>query len=729
MSFNVIEINVNEDIDNYLNEQLSKTFAKNMQSFKSLIPYIYEQFENYETKRDLSIIITENKDLDVQFADGSFIYGVPNVQEKVAKDLEKFFNEGSLEVTRYAYQKDYFGQIHYRYLNEVKDILDTKVKIHEKSKIKDIETIPMLFHIGVGLGYSFPLLYQNKDIRNIFIMEPDEDVFFASLHTFDWSSLLEYVLANKIYLNFVIGGSKDKLLSDIDFYFKNHGKFLGGASALYSHYESVGTNAYVNTLKNDFASINMALGFIDDHIFATSHSINVLLDKKRLAYDKYNVPKDIQDVPVFIIGNGPSLDNDLDFLRKNQDKALIVACGTSIDTLYQNGIKPDIFASTERVRQMADILNAVNKNNFLDDILLLSTDVVHPNVTKLFKRTAIFSKIDEPFAWVFEDFYDKYPDLKLFKKVRLTNPLVSNLAISSLLEFGFTNLILFGIDCGTKSRDKLHATSSTLYNSLGLESSGTNYQLNGVIDGNFDGYVSSNDIYKLSINMINSIVDLYKVSYKERNYTIRNCSDGAKIDVATPCRSYDLGFDSKDNLNKDYINEIIDTKLTYVVDFTRDDVDVIINKDTYNKIVDFVIAKLSLNFDDRISFVANLQDIAQDVSVLAYSEQRFYGLTLQGSINTFLFTVVDALFSIKDKDIAIAVAKEIIERIVYLLEDSKKIFAYIPDYLMSNHNELLDNKVGFDHEKSKAQETPYNYVAINNKENLENIKEFKKRYN
>ncbi len=728
MSFNVVEINVNEDIDNYLNEQLSNTFARNMQSFKSLIPYVYEQFQDYETKRDLSIIITDDKSLDVQFADGSFIYGVSNVQDKVAKDIDTFLNETSLEVTRYDHQKDYFGQIHYRYLNEVKDILDNKVKIKEKSKIKDIETIPMLFHIGVGLGYSFPLLYKNKDIRNIFIMEPDEDVFFASLHTFDWASLLEYVLENKIYLNFVIGGSTDKLISDIDFYFKNHGRFLGGACALYTHYESKGIREYVNVIQKGFSSINMALGFIDDHIFATSHSIHVLLDKKRLAFDKYNVPKDIQDIPVFIIGNGPSLDHDLDFLRKNQDKALIVACGTSIDTLYQNGIKPDIFASTERVRQMADILNSVNKGDFLDDILLVSTDVVHPDVTKLFKRTAIFSKIDEPFAWAFEDFYDKYPYMKLYKKVRLTNPLVSNLAISAMLEFGFTNLNLFGIDCGTKSKEKLHSSSSSLYNSLGLTSNGINYQLNAVIDGNFDGFVSSNDIYKLSINMINSIVNLYKVSYPERTYTIRNCSDGAKIDVATPCHSYDLGLDSQDNLNKDYINEIFDTKLTYEVPFTKDDIDVIINKDTYNKIVDFIIAKLSLRFDNRIDFVANLQDIAQDLSVFAYSEQRFYGITIQGSINTFLFTVVDALFSVKDKDEAISIAYEIIERITYLLEDSKIIFNYIPDYLMVNHTKLLNNKVGFDHANSKAQDTPYDYVVINNKENLKDLKEFKKRY-
>ena len=74
--------------------------------------------------------------------------------------------------------------------------------------------------------------------------------------------------------------------------------------------------------------------------------------KKNFVLRHQTLDKKYAKLPVFVIGSGPSLDNDIPFIRKNQDKAIVVACGTAIDTLYHAGIKPDFYACTERTPEI-----------------------------------------------------------------------------------------------------------------------------------------------------------------------------------------------------------------------------------------------------------------------------------------------------------------------------------------------------------------------------------------
>lgn len=96
--------------------------------------------------------------------------------------------------------------------------------------------------------------------------------------------------------------------------------------------------------------------------------------------------------------------------------------------------------------------------HFLDDVILLTGDVIHPYTTALFKHTAIFGKIDEPFY--------KYAlaTIKETRKVgfvQLMNPLVGNMGVSGALFLGFKNIYMFGLDNGKRSTQVL-CTQSTL---------------------------------------------------------------------------------------------------------------------------------------------------------------------------------------------------------------------------------------------------------------------------
>ena len=57
-----------------------------------------------------------------------------------------------------------------------------------------------------------------------------------------------------------------------------------------------------------------------------------------------------QNMPAIIVGNGPSLDKEIDFLRKNQDNFVIFCSGSALKPLYKAGITPDFQVEIERSR-------------------------------------------------------------------------------------------------------------------------------------------------------------------------------------------------------------------------------------------------------------------------------------------------------------------------------------------------------------------------------------------
>ena len=76
-------------------------------------------------------------------------------------------------------------------------------------------------------------------------------------------------------------------------------------------------------------------------------------------------------MPVFIIANGPSLDDSIDVIAANKDRAILISCGSAISALHKVGIKPDIHVETERTKIVYDFLVNLNDPEYLQDIFFL----------------------------------------------------------------------------------------------------------------------------------------------------------------------------------------------------------------------------------------------------------------------------------------------------------------------------------------------------------------------
>lgn len=99
------------------------------------------------------------------------------------------------------------------------------------------------------------------------------------------------------------------------------------------------------------------------------------------------------------------MDNSISFIEKNKEHAIILSCGSAISALHKAGIKPDIHVETERTKMVYDFLLTLNDPEYLKDIFFLSTDVIHPDCATLFNRSALFFKLSEPGAEIFNNYF------------------------------------------------------------------------------------------------------------------------------------------------------------------------------------------------------------------------------------------------------------------------------------------------------------------------------------
>ncbi|MBP7736957.1 MAG: motility associated factor glycosyltransferase family protein [Spirochaetes bacterium] len=104
-----------------------------------------------------------------------------------------------------------------------------------------------------------------------------------------------------------------------------------------------------------------------------------------------------RDVPAIVVAAGPSLRRSLEFIRRNRDRAVIVAVDTSYRILMKEGIEPHFCIVVDP--------QAINARYFEGSApgrtVLIADPTVHPSVFRLFKgRVAMTGVAFELMKWI-----------------------------------------------------------------------------------------------------------------------------------------------------------------------------------------------------------------------------------------------------------------------------------------------------------------------------------------
>lgn len=134
----------------------------------------------------------------------------------------------------YSNERDPFGQSHIRYMNDTIHLLKGCKLKPDTPRLSG--SMPCCIMFGVGLGYALEHLYSSIEVANLILIEPDNDVFFASLHTIEWAPLIEFLQQNRYGLYLMLGEDKENLYNDLGDFYDRHGRFQAGFFWNFVHY-------------------------------------------------------------------------------------------------------------------------------------------------------------------------------------------------------------------------------------------------------------------------------------------------------------------------------------------------------------------------------------------------------------------------------------------------------------------------------------------------------------
>lgn len=686
------------------NSILQACYQRNMAALFKYEPNLYQVFCKYKPSEPLEIIYTKAGVPNLYFPNRKeFFYKTEDPIEKTNQQVEDAIKNVPFNQIKFAKEDDVLGQIYFRYKNAVVDFQNSC--FGDNQQRFPTSSCPNVIILGVGLGYHIGRLYEMLEIANLMIIEPNSDLFYASLYTFDWSGFLEFVVQNNRGVYFLIGQSKEEIVNDLNQFYIRHGIMLYGLSWFFIHYRSKEMAALEEQLQADYWRAFKTLGFIDDDFFAISHACYLTTHHARFIRNDVLLPEEISSIPLCVVANGSSLSNDLPFLRKVQDKVLILACGSAIETLYNAGIQPFFYAAIERLKIVSESLSLIPDQDFIRNTLLISADVCHPDTFKMFKHTALVHKADEAFFGMAGFKYvDRYRNLLA---TSLINPLVGNLGVAVGVFFKFKNVYLFGVDNGTKCLDKLHPEESVLYNSTEAceyEEKKKNmplFALKSTMPGNFGGEVYSSRVYKDSLENMDKVIK----SSKDSKYY--NCSDGAKIDSAEPLHSAELlePWLQRPNVDFQSVLEFIETKTTLDLNFTSEDIEKIVAHKDFDDFICMVRKHLVEHNTPkkRLDYVLILEDVCELLHSYKNRTYNFAVRILNSTLNKFFVMILRVLYLTEDERLAIERAEVQMGWLIDFLDDARELYKFVPEYYAEDHHKFFaSGKVGFNHPDSIA---------------------------
>ncbi|WP_305857431.1 motility associated factor glycosyltransferase family protein [Balneatrix alpica] len=393
---------------------------------------------------------------------------------------------------------------------------------------------------GLGLGYQLPLLLSQHQVGRLYLYEPNLDFFYASLYVLDWQPLLQQLdqQGSTLYLN--LGDDGTYVMQDLLKQFYQVGPYNIVTTYLYSLYFHSRMQQLMFELREEFKVV-VSMGEYFEHArYGLAHMREAFAQGKTYLLRKHggHAYQQWMDYPIFVVGNGPSLDTSIDIIKANHDKALIISCGTALKALHRYGVKPHLHAEVEQNRTSYFWVKNAAPADFLADITLLTVNGIHPDTAALFKRTLLAFKAGEASTRVYMD--SLCPDQQ-YPAVEYAYPTVTNMVMATLSTLGMSNLYLFGVDLGYKEVGKHHSRFSDYYHQKpDTEQHEQSWQevydfiqTHGLlmVPGNFQDTVYTKHEFRVAVQMMERLLSL------SPHMHCFNCSDGARIEGAEPIRA------------------------------------------------------------------------------------------------------------------------------------------------------------------------------------------------
>ena len=458
-------------------------YKKNMRVLKSKNKKLYNKILAFEDSDDLSI-----KDSD----EGHI--AIVNNEQGIEIHLEDSRSGDYTIRVKFENKERYLHSKYYPMKEAKKQIENLKVKKQQQ-----------IFALGFGLGYHLKELAKRNKYDKVFIIEPYMSLFYTALKYVDLSDLLKS--KNIIYLT---GGDISSLFDVIRSYYslslEKDIKFLE---------QKAEVNLFNDEYKEIYNKIKEGINFKKTTLATNIHSA-----KKWKRNMIYNIPyiikkpkvddffNSFKDIPAICVAAGPSLDKNIDQLKRVKNNALVMCVGTSLKPLLERGIEPDIVVSVDgnlaNYKHFEDIKNIPNSYLFAE----LAN---HYKIQEKWNDKQVFLTMKRNFSGWVEEIKGEYTSIN-------TGGTVAHTMVDLSYKFGADPIVLMGQDLAF-SENRTHARGTTYEDNKRSEENLIE------VDGINGEKVLTNKVYLSMLSYFNN----YFAKRPDRTY-IDATEGGAKID-------------------------------------------------------------------------------------------------------------------------------------------------------------------------------------------------------
>lgn len=433
-----------------LQNALTTTFLANLAFLSEYDNNLYHRVDElsrmieqgtYEEKYHLEFIL-EDGDFDIyDVVNDKYLYGrkPKKFNDKLVKEIEFDKKQSILDLSSYFTRKNKIDlnmedRFNLKTRNELATITINDVYeyqevlkdfIIDKNK-KSIKKIEKFIFLGTLLGRHIPKIAQKVDAKMYLVLERNLEIFRLSLFTVDYT-----ILAKK--------GVIFSIMNDYVEESNNIVKFL--TTSLFDNYllklSSSGINieSYIDTILSTISSLN-------PEAYDYNRRLYMYINRSTKYINNYKIPmfKNIEtscdilkDTPVLYIAAGPSLGDNIEWIKKNQNKFFIVTVGSAFKKLLDNDIRVDMITSVDELDEF-DITQFSDEN-----VLKINKNTI--SLMSVLTYEKVLKKLNQEKLFLFEIFIPFYNENKSF-----TGFSVGEVTLEILINLNPKEIYLVGLD-------------------------------------------------------------------------------------------------------------------------------------------------------------------------------------------------------------------------------------------------------------------------------------------
>ncbi len=317
-------------------------------------------------------------------------------------------------------------------LNSIYRPMDEAKRWAQQYDLNSLNNIAAMFGFGNGIFARAMLERLNKD-DYLFIYEPCYDIFNHVLHNYDICDILK---SKKVILG--IEG-----INDLEFHLNLTGavglsNLKSQLQCIYPNYDKIFPESclkFYHQLKDTYTSvkinINTMIAFGEKYIDNTLKNIQFIPDSSILSDIREHIP---EGIPAVIVAAGPSVQDDIDVLKKLKGRAVVFAVDKIFGYLMKNGIEPDFVVTLDPKKNV----KYFTLNDNITTPLICFYESNHDLLLR-HKGKKIFCTSDDFTEELYIKAGKESPDL-------MPSGSVAIIAYSACIKLGFKRIVLVGQD-------------------------------------------------------------------------------------------------------------------------------------------------------------------------------------------------------------------------------------------------------------------------------------------